>query len=172
VFASLLDSGRGGCFAVRSEAVRTRQLYKPGTNVLVTRFLGAGSVGEVVDFMVVFTITCRPAVDFGRQDHAVHAPGHGGAVFNSPGAQAWNLASRPAQYASVRSSPTSRARLAFSLMEACSTEIDLENETVTSVKAPGWRVARAASRSSSISRSAVACGSAARSRARWSANLA
>src|SRR4029077_18154131 len=50
VFASVLDSGRGGCFAVRSGAVRTRQLYKPGTNVLVTRFLGTGSVGEVVDF--------------------------------------------------------------------------------------------------------------------------
>ena len=52
VFASLLDADRGGCFAVRSEAVRTRQLYKPGTNVLVTIFLGTGSVGEVVDFMV------------------------------------------------------------------------------------------------------------------------
>jgi GH15 family glucan-1,4-alpha-glucosidase len=114
VFASLLDSGRGGCFAVRAEAVRTRQLYKPDTNVLVTRFLGTDSVGEVVDFMVprrpgsplphpgpvlvrrlravrgtvVFTITCRPAFDFGRQDHAVHAPDHGGAVFTSPGAQA------------------------------------------------------------------------------------
>jgi len=93
-FASLLDADCGGCFAVRSGAVRTRQLYKPGTNVLVTRFLGVGSVGEVVDFMVprhpgsrpahpgpllvrrlravrgtvVFTITCRPAFDFGRQD--------------------------------------------------------------------------------------------------------
>jgi GH15 family glucan-1,4-alpha-glucosidase len=86
-FASLLDSGHDGSFAVRSEAVRTRQLHKPGTNVLVTRFLGTGSVGEAVDFMVprhpgtplmrpgpllvrrlravrgtvVFTITCRPA---------------------------------------------------------------------------------------------------------------
>jgi GH15 family glucan-1,4-alpha-glucosidase len=114
VFASLLDADRGGCFAVRSEAVRTRQLYVPDTNVLVTRFLGTDSVGEVVDFMVprppgsplmhtgpllvrrlrgvrgtvVFTITCRPAFDFGRQDHAVHAPDHGGAVFTSPGAQA------------------------------------------------------------------------------------
>jgi GH15 family glucan-1,4-alpha-glucosidase len=110
-FASLLDSGRGGCFAVRSEAIRTRQLYKPDTNVLVTRFLGADSVGEVVDFMVprppgsppthpapllvrrlravrgtvVFTISCRPAFDFGRQDHAVHAPGHGGAVLQARG---------------------------------------------------------------------------------------
>ena len=114
VFASLLDADRGGCFAVRTEAVRTRQLYKPDTNVLVTRFLGTDSVGEVVDFMVprrpgspqphpgpvlvrrlravrgtvVFTITCRPAFDFGRQDHAVHVPDHGGAVFTSPGAQA------------------------------------------------------------------------------------
>jgi GH15 family glucan-1,4-alpha-glucosidase len=81
--------------------------------VLVTRFLGTGSVGEVVDFMVprgpgnplphpgpvlvrrlravrgtvVFTITCRPAFDFGRQDHAVHVPDHCGAVFTGPGAQ-------------------------------------------------------------------------------------
>jgi GH15 family glucan-1,4-alpha-glucosidase len=52
VFASLLDADRGGCFAVRSEAVRTRQPYKHDTNVLVTRFLGNDSVGEVVDFMV------------------------------------------------------------------------------------------------------------------------
>src|SRR5712692_7771172 len=52
VFASLLDADRGGSLAVRCEAVRTKQMYKPDTNVLVTRFLGADSVGEVVDFMV------------------------------------------------------------------------------------------------------------------------
>ncbi len=116
VFASLLDADRGGSSAVRSEAVRTRQLYMPDSNVLVTRFLGTESVGEVVDFMVprhpdsglqdpghghplvrrlqavrgtvVFTVTCRPAFDFGRQEHAVVAPDRGGAVFTSPGAQA------------------------------------------------------------------------------------
>ena len=114
VFASLLDADRGGSFAVRSDAVRTRQLYMPDSNVLVTRFLGADSVGEVVDFMVprhpggvlqhpghllvrrlrsvrgtvVFTVTCRPAFDFGRHDHVVHAPDHGGAVFTSRGARA------------------------------------------------------------------------------------
>jgi GH15 family glucan-1,4-alpha-glucosidase len=113
VFASLLDADRGGSFAVRSEAVRTRQLYMPDTNVLVTRFQGTGSVGEVVDFMVprhdagppahpgpllvrrlravrgtvVFTITCRPAFDFGRQDHATHVLDHGGAVFSIPRAE-------------------------------------------------------------------------------------
>jgi GH15 family glucan-1,4-alpha-glucosidase len=115
VFASLLDADRGGSFSVRcEEAGRTRQLYMPDSNVLVTRFLGTDSVGEVVDFMVPhhpgdplahpghlvirrlravrgtvdFTIMCRPAFDFGRQDHAVHAPDHGGAVFTCPGAQA------------------------------------------------------------------------------------
>jgi GH15 family glucan-1,4-alpha-glucosidase len=113
VFASLLDADRGGWFAVRCEAVRTRQLYMPDTNVLVTGFPGTGSVGEVVDFMVprhdggppahpgpllvrrpravrgtvAFTMTCRPAFDFGRQDHAVHVLDHGGAVFSILGAE-------------------------------------------------------------------------------------
>jgi GH15 family glucan-1,4-alpha-glucosidase len=32
VFASLLDADRGGSFAVRCEAVRTKQLYMPDTN--------------------------------------------------------------------------------------------------------------------------------------------
>src|SRR5712691_442362 len=45
VFASLLDADRGGSFAVRCEAIRTKQLYMPDTNVLVTRFLGTDSVG-------------------------------------------------------------------------------------------------------------------------------
>jgi len=35
---------------------------------------------------VGFKINCRPAFDFGRQDHIVHAPDHGGAVFTCPGA--------------------------------------------------------------------------------------
>src|SRR5260370_513936 len=114
VFASLLDADRGGSFSVRcEEAGRTRQLYMPDSNVLVTRFLGTDSVGEVVDFMVPrhpggplvhpghlvvrrlravrgtvdFKIMCRPAFDFGRQDHAVHAPDHGGAAFTFPCAQ-------------------------------------------------------------------------------------
>ena len=37
VFASLLDADRGGRFAVRTGAVRTRQLYKPDTNVKKVR---------------------------------------------------------------------------------------------------------------------------------------
>jgi GH15 family glucan-1,4-alpha-glucosidase len=116
VFGSLLDSHRGGSFSVQCGPARTKQLYMPDSNVLVTRFQGTESVGEVVDFMVPhrpggplrhpgpghllirrlravrgtveFTITCHPAFDFGRQDHVVHAPDHGGAVFTSPGARA------------------------------------------------------------------------------------
>jgi GH15 family glucan-1,4-alpha-glucosidase len=116
LFASLLDADRGGSFAIRSEAVRTRQLYMPDSNVLVTRFLGTDSVGEVVDFMVprhpesglqdpgrghvlvrrlravrgsvVFKVSCRPAFDFGRQEHSVVTPDRGGAMFSSPGSQA------------------------------------------------------------------------------------
>ena len=137
VFASLLDADSGGCFAVRSEAVRTRQLYKSDTNELVTRFLGTDSVGEVVDFTVprhlgiplmrpgpvlvrgqravrgtvVFTITCRPAFDFGRQDHAVHAPDHGGAVFVSPGAQAERVLSGSQRFSVARAAATATVTL-------------------------------------------------------------
>jgi len=45
----------------------------------------------------------------------------------------WNRCSRTAQYAAARSSPACRARRSFSRIEACRTEMDLENETVTSV---------------------------------------
>ena len=55
---------------------------------------------QAVRGTVVFRITCRPAFDFGQQDHAVRAPGHGGAVFTSPGAQA-GLVLRASQRFSV-----------------------------------------------------------------------
>jgi GH15 family glucan-1,4-alpha-glucosidase len=126
VFASLLDADRGGSFAVSRRAGRIRQLYMPDSNVLVTRFLGADSVGEVVDFMVprheggpairpgqllvrrlqavrgevTFPVTCRPAFDFGRQDHTVHVPDRGGAVFSCPAAGS-ELVLRAAQRFSV-----------------------------------------------------------------------
>ena len=135
VFGSLLDADRGGSFAVRCEAVRTRQLYMPDSNVLVTRFFGPDWVGEVVDFMVPrqdggplahprhllvrqlravrgtvgFMINCRPAFDFGRQDHVVRAPDHGGAVFTCPGAAA-ELVLRAGQRFSV-AGPAARAQV-------------------------------------------------------------
>ena len=63
--------------------------------------------------------------------------------------------------AASRSSPASRARRSFSRIEAWKTEIDFDSDTVMSVYTGACRVAWAASRSSSSSRSAVACGSAA-----------
>jgi GH15 family glucan-1,4-alpha-glucosidase len=53
VFAALLDSDCGGRFTLRClGSSRTRQMYLPDSNVLLTRFLGEQSVGEVLDFMV------------------------------------------------------------------------------------------------------------------------
>ncbi|MCW2492990.1 MAG: glycoside hydrolase 15-related, partial [Frankiales bacterium] len=53
VFAALLDGDCGGRFTLRClGSSRTRQMYLPDSNVLLTRFLGEQSVGEVLDFMV------------------------------------------------------------------------------------------------------------------------
>ena len=53
LFCSLLDSENGGSFAIQpmGERFTTKQLYLPGTAVLVTRFFTESGVGEVVDYM-------------------------------------------------------------------------------------------------------------------------
>ena len=91
IFGALLDDAHGGRFQiVPSEPPTTRkQLYWPYTNVLVTRFLSAGGVGEIDDFMpcagsakptdtqvvrhvrvvrgsMTFAIHCEPAFEYGR----------------------------------------------------------------------------------------------------------
>src|SRR3954463_9880976 len=55
VFASLLDHRQGRHFSIRPEGTghTTKQLYLPGTAILITRFLSPEGVGEVVDFMPV-----------------------------------------------------------------------------------------------------------------------
>src|SRR5438270_13978890 len=55
VFASLLDEQRGGHFSIRpsGDGYVTKQLYLPGTAILITRFLTPDGVGEVCDFMPV-----------------------------------------------------------------------------------------------------------------------
>jgi GH15 family glucan-1,4-alpha-glucosidase len=57
VFASLLDSRRGGVFRVapRVGGYTSRQLYFPDSAVLITRFMNEDGVGEVADFMPVCT---------------------------------------------------------------------------------------------------------------------
>ena len=55
VFASLLDSEKGGHFRIQPAdgAWKSRQLYFPDTNVLITRFSSKEGVAEVIDFMPV-----------------------------------------------------------------------------------------------------------------------
>ena len=94
LFASLLDPGRGGSFklAPRLDDARPKQLYFPGTNILLTRFLSGDGVAEVSDFMPVehlghahdlvrrakavrgdvrFRMSCAPRFDYGRAGHTV-----------------------------------------------------------------------------------------------------
>lgn len=94
IFASLLDSTRGGHFSTRprTEAFATKQLYLPDTAILVTRFLTEGGVGELMDFMPItgesasdkhdlvrmlrcvrgqisFDVEVAPRFDYGRRPH-------------------------------------------------------------------------------------------------------
>ena len=94
IFASLLDANKGGYFRIRPIGTQyvTKQLYLPGTPILITRFLSADGVGEVVDFMPIagervterhrlvrlvrvvrgemrFEFDCQPRFNFGRDSH-------------------------------------------------------------------------------------------------------
>jgi GH15 family glucan-1,4-alpha-glucosidase len=110
VFASLLDADKGGSFRIApaEEGYVVKQLYFPGTAILITRFMTDGGVGEVLDFMPVedperatdrhrlarivrcvrgqvrFTLDCAPRLDFGRRPHRLEL-GHHGAVFEADG---------------------------------------------------------------------------------------
>jgi GH15 family glucan-1,4-alpha-glucosidase len=54
IFASLLDQTKGGHWkmSVEGDCV-TKQLYLPGTPILITRFLSPEGVAEIIDFMPV-----------------------------------------------------------------------------------------------------------------------
>ena len=108
VFAALLDREKGGYFKITPVGnFKKKQLYRPDTNVLVTRFLHKDGVAEVTDFMpmgtrtedegqnaacqiirmvrvvrgeVNFRLECFPSFDYGRKDHKVHLQKEG-AVF-------------------------------------------------------------------------------------------
>ena len=95
VFAALVDQERGGYFRARPAAgtsYTSKQLYFPDTAILITRFLTADGVGEVVDFMppsgkqptrnhriarmmrcvrgrMAFEVEIAPRFDYGRKEH-------------------------------------------------------------------------------------------------------
>jgi GH15 family glucan-1,4-alpha-glucosidase len=109
VFAAILDAERGGHFSLKpgGEDWTTKQLYFPDTNVLITRFLTGGGVGEVQDFMAVgelrrgehlqrlirrvvavrgrmqFELECAPRFDYGREAHRAARHPHG-VLFEAP----------------------------------------------------------------------------------------
>jgi GH15 family glucan-1,4-alpha-glucosidase len=108
VFAAILDDDQGGRFAISpvAEGVRSKQLYWPDSNVLVTRFLADSGVTEVADYMPVgetaarygwrcvvrkvisvrgtmtLRMRCAPAFDFARAEHRAE-PAEGGVWFRS-----------------------------------------------------------------------------------------
>jgi GH15 family glucan-1,4-alpha-glucosidase len=53
LFAAILDDSKGGRFTIAPAfgVSHSEQIYRPDTNILVTRFLGSGSVVELTDFM-------------------------------------------------------------------------------------------------------------------------
>jgi GH15 family glucan-1,4-alpha-glucosidase len=108
VFASLLDRKRGGRFRIApaEPGYVSKQLYLPDSAVLITRFMTAGGVGEVIDFMPVpdggtptdhqrlvrvtrvirgemrFAFECAPRFDYGRAGHTLEVS-DAGAVFRA-----------------------------------------------------------------------------------------
>ena len=108
VFGAILDADRGGRFRITPDCdgCRSKQLYLPDTNVLITRFLTPDGVGEVQDFMsppragephrhrmirrvltvrgeMRFVVEVAPRFDYARARHGVALTGHG-ALFRSP----------------------------------------------------------------------------------------
>ncbi|HLI92414.1 MAG TPA: trehalase-like domain-containing protein, partial [Puia sp.] len=97
LFAALLDDKKGGNFRISPgfKEMKTKQLYLPDTNVLLTRFLSSEGVAEVVDFMPVdpngekrlirrvttvrgevkFQLRCCPRFEYGRKAHRVVSTG-------------------------------------------------------------------------------------------------
>jgi GH15 family glucan-1,4-alpha-glucosidase len=134
VFASILDDERGGHFSLRSvDYTRSQQLYLPGTNVLLTRFITPQGVAEVLDFMPIeedrelrhdlirdirvimgripIDIDCRPAFDYARQDHTIEFV-KSGVIFRGAGT-ALSLAS----VVSLQEGPSHSAVARFELKE-------------------------------------------------------
>jgi GH15 family glucan-1,4-alpha-glucosidase len=108
VFAAILDDQKGGRFEITPTGgpFRSKQLYWPDTNLLVTRFFLDSGVAEIADYMpvgpaarrfgrrtvvryvrsirgtVTLRMLCAPAFDFARVAHRAE-PAEGGVWFRS-----------------------------------------------------------------------------------------
>jgi GH15 family glucan-1,4-alpha-glucosidase len=108
VFGAILDKEKGGFYRIAPvvDDWVPKQLYLPDTNVLITRFLTPGGVGEVQDFMPIatgasehrhrlirrvlgvrgemrFRIDVQPRFDYGREAHETIFH-EAGVLFRSP----------------------------------------------------------------------------------------
>lgn len=102
VFGAILDDKKGGCFQIApTDSVAQKQLYWPGTNVLITRFLSPNGVAELTDYMPVgaarscngqhqiirrvsvvrghlrFRMKCQPAFNYARDPHTTEVTAAG-----------------------------------------------------------------------------------------------
>jgi GH15 family glucan-1,4-alpha-glucosidase len=109
IFAALLDHEKGGHFRVTPDGGEfvTKQLYLPGTPILITRFMSTDGVGEVMDFMPIaggqatdrhrlvrmvrvvrgrmrFRLECEPRFDYGRATCEVEVSGDGATFRGGP----------------------------------------------------------------------------------------
>lgn len=131
IFASLLDRRRGGYFRIAPDQPDyvSRQLYLPGTAVLLTRFMSPEGVGEVADFMPVieggptdrhrlirvirvvrgrmrFVMDLQPRFDYARVPHKTEITEHGVAFEGGDGTElALHLVRRPGVPAAERVVP-------------------------------------------------------------------
>jgi GH15 family glucan-1,4-alpha-glucosidase len=118
IFASLLDRAKGGHLTIAPTGTTyvSKQLYLPGTPILITRFLSPDGVGEVIDFMPIagdvatdrhrlvrlvqvvrgqmrFRLDCQPRFNYGRDPHEIDLHPDG-ALFRS---QTMSMALYPAR---------------------------------------------------------------------------
>ncbi|QHL86574.1 glycoside hydrolase family 15 protein [Nibribacter ruber] len=106
IFAALLDDEKGGSFELCPlfKERKTKQLYLPDTNVLLTRFLSPEGVAEITDFMPVeelyngkelirrvttirgevrFQMKCQPRFNYGQSAHTVEQVSEKEVLFTS-----------------------------------------------------------------------------------------
>ena len=100
IFARLLDKNDGGSFSVvpQFDSYKTKQLYIPGTAVLLTRFFSDDGIAEITDYMpvkglssnsicaivrkiktirgnVTYKLNCSPRFDYGKAKHEIKKSG-------------------------------------------------------------------------------------------------
>ena len=108
VFASLLDKDTGGSFSVipQLEDCKTKQLYMPGTAILLTRFFSDDGIAELTDYMpiqdvqensicaivrkiktirgkITYKINCAPRFDYGIAKHSIKKTGQHELLFTA-----------------------------------------------------------------------------------------